>query len=110
MRGSGFSSFTSPESITPLNQFKNSNRFRAAGKASTDQLLSAYKGTPREFSSVRMSTLPETVPASISSYRRNQASINSALCGSTSFTKEQASANGGPVTYCSFKVCEDTVA
>jgi len=41
----GFSSFTSPESITPLNQFKNSNRFRAAGKVSTDQLLSAYKGT-----------------------------------------------------------------
>src|SRR6267378_7612857 len=52
---------------------QNSNRFRAAGKVSTDQLLSAYKGTLREFSFVRMSTVPEIGPASISSYRRTQA-------------------------------------
>src|SRR5882762_5394963 len=45
MRASGFTSFTSPESITPRNHFKNSNRFRAAGNVSADQLLSAYKGT-----------------------------------------------------------------
>src|SRR5712671_6731649 len=110
MRASGFTSFTSPESITPRNHFKNSNRFRAAGNVSADQLLSAYKGTLREFSSARISTVPEIGPASISSYRANQASINSAACGCTCFSTAQPSANDRPASCSSFHDCVHTVA
>src|SRR5882672_5648978 len=110
MRASGFNSFTSPESIVPRNHFKNANRFSAAGKVSADQLLSAYKGTLREFSSARISTVPAIGPASISSYRPNQASINSAACGCTCFSAAQASANGRPASCSSFHDCVHTEA
>src|SRR5712671_22476 len=110
IRASGFNNFTSPESITPRNHFKNANRFSATGKVSADQLLSAYKGTLREFSSARISTVPEIGPASISSYRPNQASINSAACGCTCFSAAQPSANGRPASCSSFHDCVHTVA
>src|SRR3984957_1810896 len=101
--GSGLSSRTSPDSRIPRNHCRKSNLLRAIGKVSADQLLSANNGTPRVRNSASRSTVPAIGPASISSYRSNQASISAAWPGCSNFREAQASANDRPASCCKFQ-------
>ena len=47
MRGSGLASLTSPETTMSSNQSRNAKRWRAMGKVSADQLVSASRRWPR---------------------------------------------------------------
>src|SRR5258707_6055493 len=77
IRRSGFNTLTCPESSTPLNQLRHSNRLTAIGNVSADQLLSAYVGTLRDRNSLRMSTVPGISPPSISRSEEHTSELQS---------------------------------